>query len=338
MNWRESIRWALAGLAALLLVPLYFNIENLITRLGWGNVLADAVAPETGKRPVVEFFQHPVTLWVVLLGLGFAAGFWADFLLAKRERSNAEVTKQRLENLGSALNQTLQAIGHALGSEMGVSYEIAVAESETFLLALARNNAVPIPELRADGTETGTLRAFVYLNTIMAPLRLDDDDEVRVRAERIVPDLNRKNSGQLRKEIGHPRVFSSVTEAKLLVSDVTLAEAEVLRGLTGGRLTYVSRVREGNNQNELERWFGKLDFQRVNLDALRQTDLRDLTYEQAKALKWCLSKGDDLDAAIGNLITGNGHESLSHAAGLYEHRVRELHDALTNLVAGLNQI
>ncbi len=87
MTARKLLRHGLSLATVPFFIVLYFNIENLATRMGLENVLADAVAPTAGRSPVVEFFQLPLVLWIALLGLGFVGGLWVDLLLAKRERA-----------------------------------------------------------------------------------------------------------------------------------------------------------------------------------------------------------------------------------------------------------
>lgn len=81
-GWRK-----IASFAAIpFVVILYFNIENLASRLGWGDLLADAVAPKAGRGGVVNILQDPVSLWIALLGVGFLSGMWVDYALSKRTR------------------------------------------------------------------------------------------------------------------------------------------------------------------------------------------------------------------------------------------------------------
>ena len=205
MTTRKKIRWALTILTAPFLVILYFNIENLAVRLGWGDLLADAVAPLSGDSPFIEFFKDPLWLWPSLVGIGIALGLWFDLLLSTRERKTLvdQSPAKKTERLNAWLTDAYKTIGMAIGTENSLQYELAIAGIEPFFLDLSNRNDFLIPELRKNGAEAGLYRALIYLNNISPPLQLDDDLEVKKRAANVVPDLNTKDAKQLREQLNN---------------------------------------------------------------------------------------------------------------------------------------
>ncbi len=113
MTIRKLVRITASVLSALFFVVLAFNIENLAVRLGWDNLLADAVAPERGRGTLLDALQHPLTVSVSLIGVGFAMGLWLDFLLAKRERApNKEAREQLAEDAKAWAKKTGEIYAH----------------------------------------------------------------------------------------------------------------------------------------------------------------------------------------------------------------------------------
>lgn len=152
----------------------------------------------------------PFLMGLALLG-GLVAGMWLDSAMLKRERkgTSAQPTpdKEKAEIINSHLAEAYQTIGMALGAEQQLQYDMAVSGVEAFLVDLSRRNGWPIPKLRSDGTEAGTLRALCYLNALAPALQLDDKAEAEKRANEIVPQLNSKSATELRAELGLPRIF-----------------------------------------------------------------------------------------------------------------------------------
>jgi hypothetical protein len=115
------------------------------------------------------------------------------------------------------------------------------------------------------------------------------------------------------------------------VSAKASADLEIVRG----RLVYVEGLLAAPSVPALQKWRKKLDFQRLRLDSLRNADTRALTPTQATRLEIALRKSDELEMTINSLVKGQGYKNLAHAAGLYAHRARELHAALSEVVAAL---
>lgn len=119
MTFRQILRRVLSAAVLPFLIILYFNIENLAARLGWGNILADAFAPQAGASPVVEFLQHPAVLWTALVGLGMAAGMWIDSLLYRRERKPLEEEARRHFIDRVELSKEAEELARQLGALAG---------------------------------------------------------------------------------------------------------------------------------------------------------------------------------------------------------------------------
>ncbi|WP_157123840.1 hypothetical protein [Allosphingosinicella indica] len=197
---RKILTWVLVSCIGAIVVAVVseFFIEAARQK-GWyldAGQKWDRVAASTVAILTSSYVLYPLTA----LG-GLVAGAWLDTWLAKVDRSNSDREKTGADALEHHLTQTFSAIGQALGSHDAMTYELAVSQSETLLMGLNKWNDFAIPNLRTDGAEAGTLRAFLYLNTILAPLRLGDDSEVRARAIRAVPLLNAKSATELRREM-----------------------------------------------------------------------------------------------------------------------------------------
>lgn len=213
MKSRSTVRLALTVLSAPLLVVLYLNIEKLAEREGWDTLLADGVAPASGPSPLLELLTTPTAFAAATFVIGLAIGVWIDTLLVRRERligPPVSPNPDKIARINEHVAEIFKTIGMAIGAEDRLHYDLAIAQCESFLLDLSRRNNIHIPELRADGTEAGTLRVLCYLNELLPVLQLDDDVEARARASRLVPKLNAKTADELRSELGIERVKPAV--------------------------------------------------------------------------------------------------------------------------------
>lgn len=165
---------------------------------------------DNAMTAVFWFLNSGWVLYPTVFSVGLFLGLRLEGYFFRKEGARIDGQGVKLDNLGQHLDQTLQTLGHAVGSEMALAYDLAVSQSETVLMGLAKWNGFAVPDLRANGSETGVLRALAYLNYLMAPLRLDDELEARKRAAEIVPTLNAKTADQLRSDLKLPRVFGSL--------------------------------------------------------------------------------------------------------------------------------
>ena len=103
MQIRKVIRRIVAALGTAFFVVLYFNIENAATRIGLGDLLADAISPQSGKNILVDIVYHPITLLVSLFGLGAALGVWVDAIFLNpslQQKRTKDELRQKAEKFG----------------------------------------------------------------------------------------------------------------------------------------------------------------------------------------------------------------------------------------------
>lgn len=151
-------------------------------------------------RAVINFLtSDPVTFALVLGGILLIG--W-DYIINVRQATSASggTSATKAESFGTAANTAFSAIGNAIAFDKKLNYEMALATVEPIILLLKRSK-LPVPELHKDGPKAGLLRAHRYLNLLVAPLQVGDEEEAATRAKENVPRLNAMSEEDLWEEV-----------------------------------------------------------------------------------------------------------------------------------------